>query len=113
MTLDARTKPRNVFRFRIVHLEQAAGAKAEGRQVRGRFRMGTPEALELLSNDRHCFAIARGHAGGGKDLGDVIAVYGGEVLANLLAASMAMEIAPAAQVHQDIEDEAVAAMELS
>src|SRR2546422_2123684 len=109
---DTGAEPGHVLRFRVLHLEQAAGAESERRQVGRGVSVGERQALDLLLDLIHDSPILSRDAGILEKGGRLVAVNRRELLPDLLAAAVPVQIAPSAEVHEHIEDEAVAAAEL-
>src|SRR5438445_9095577 len=112
VSLHARTQPGHVLRFRVIRLEQAAGAESERRQVGRGVSVGERQALDLLLDLVHDSPILGRDAGLLEKGGCLIAVDRRELLPGLLAAAVPVQVPPSAEVHEDVEDEAVAAPEL-
>src|SRR5712692_4284642 len=110
--LHARAQPGDVLCFRVIHLEQAAGAEPERRQVDRGVRVGERQAFHLLLDLIQDGPILGRDAGILEKGGRLVAMDRRELLSDLLATAVPMQVAPSAQVHKDVEDEAVAAPEL-
>src|SRR3989442_10418841 len=109
---DTGAEPGHVLRFRVIHLEQAAGAESERRQVGRGVSVGERQALDLLLDLIHDSPILSRDAGLLEKGGRLVAVDRRELLPDLLAAAVPGQVAPSAEGHEDVEDEAVAAPEL-
>src|SRR2546422_11465076 len=109
---DTGAEPGHVLRFRVIHLEQAAGAESERRQVGRGVSVGERQALDLLLDLIHDSPILSRDAGLLEKGGRLVAVDRRELLPDLLAAAVAGQVAPSAEGHEDVEDEAVGAPEL-
>src|SRR5437016_447638 len=112
VALHARTEPGNVLRFSIIHLEQAAGAAPERSQVMRDVRMGKRQAFHLLLDLIQGGPILDRDAGVLEKGGCLVAMDRRELLPDLLAAAVSVQVAPSTQVHEDVEGETVAAPEL-
>src|SRR5213594_4983167 len=74
--------------------------------------MGEGQAFYLLLDLVHGGSVLGRDAGGLKMGGRLVAMDRRELLPDLLAAAVPVQVAPSAEVHEHIEDEAVAAAEL-
>src|SRR5207245_10232271 len=110
--LHAGSQPGDILRFRVIHLEQAASAKTERSQVGGDVRVGERQALDLLLDLVHHGPILGRDAGFLEKGGRLMAMDRRELLPDLPAAAVPVQVAPSAEVHEDVEDKAVAAAEL-
>src|SRR2546428_5994378 len=110
--LHARAQPGDVLRFRVIHLEQAADAEPERRQVGRGVRVGERQAFDLLLDLIQDGPILGRDAGLLEKGGCLVAMDRRELLPDLLAAAVPVQVPPSAEVHEDVEDEAVAAPEL-
>src|SRR6266540_5074861 len=99
----------DVLRFRVIHLEQAAGAEPERRQVGRGVCMGERQALDLLLDLIQDSLILGRDAGLLEKGGRLVPVDRRKLLPDLLAAAVSVQVPPSAEVHEDVEDEAVAA----
>src|SRR3989449_10849967 len=105
----ARAQPGDILRFRVIHLEQAAGAEPERRQVGRGVRVGEGQAFYLLLDLVHDGPVL-GHDSGILEKGrHFVAVDRRELLPDLLAAAVPGQVAPSAEVPEHIGDEAVTA----
>src|SRR2546428_6219938 len=112
VSLHARAQPGDVLRFRVIHLEQAADAEPERRQVGRGVRVGERQAFDLLLDLIQDGPILGRDAGLLEKGGCLVAMDRRELLPDLLAAAVPGEGAPSAEVHEGVQDEAVAAPEL-
>src|SRR5216117_3563515 len=112
VSLHARTQSGHVLRFRVIHLEQAAGAEPERRQVGRGVSVGERQALDLLLDLIQDSPILGRDAGLLEKGGRLVAVDRRELLPDLLAAAVPVQVSPSAEVHENVEDETVAAPEL-
>src|SRR5712692_3853412 len=112
MAFDSRPEPGDVLRLRVVHFEQTAGAEAERGKISRGLRMGKRQAFHEFPHHVHRLPVLLRDAGVLQERRRLVAVDRCELLSNLLAAAVPMQIPPSAQVHQDVEDEAVPAVEL-
>src|SRR3989454_3796478 len=109
--LHARAQPGDVLRFRVIHLEQAADAEPERRQVGRGVRVGERQAFDLLLDLIQDGPILGRDAGLLEKDGCLVAMDRRELLPDLLAAAVPVQVPPSAEVPEDVEDEAVAAPE--
>jgi len=114
----------DVLRFGKVHFEQGANAGGErvevGGGLRGLLDGGGGDYAGGAVGGGDGIAVVGEDAGFGEDVGtgrkvtgaeSFIAMQGGEVLDDLRAAAMAMEIAEATNVHEDVKADGRAGME--
>src|SRR3989442_582095 len=112
VSLHARTQPGHVLRFRVIHLEQAAGVESERRQVGRGVRVGERQAFDLLLDLIQDGPILGRDAGLLEKGGCLVAMDRRELLPDLLAAAVPVQVPPYAEVPEDVADEAVVSPEL-
>ncbi len=107
MSTRAGTQLGDVNRLGEIHLEERALAECQGKQVIGSVRIGRglSHLRRGLSGAVHDVVVALLDAGAANLVGHVVAVQGGEVLADLDAAAVAVQVAIGADIHQDVEAE--------
>src|SRR3989449_7707510 len=106
---DTGAEPGHVLRFRVIHLEQAAGAESERRQVGRGVSVGERQALDLLLDLIHDSPILSRDAGLLEKGGRLVAVDRRELLPDLLAAAGPAQDAPSAAGPGGVEHGAGAA----
>ena len=99
MPFDSAADAADVLRFGEIHLEEEAAAGAEGEEV---FVGRSGEEAHGGEGVVHGRLVLDGEVGFGDDLGGFVAELAGVVLAVLLAAAMAMEVAIGADVHDHV-----------
>ena len=101
----------DVFRFGIVHLEEAPDFEPEGDGVERPFGAGLLELFDVDAHGIHRLSVFGIQSRLHERRRHVVAVDRAEVLLDLLTAPVPVHVAPAADVHQDVEGEGVAAAE--
>src|SRR6266567_707478 len=102
----------DVKRFCKIHLKERALSEAHGKQINTSMRIGSRGKLITYQADSlHRALVTRVQAGSDNIRRRVITMQSGKSLVNLCAAAVAMHIAEAANVHQNVKGKLLAAME--
>ena len=100
MAFDAAADTADVFGFGEIHFEEEPAAGSEGKEV---FVRRAGEELHGAEGMVHGRGVFDGESGLGDDLWGFVAELAAIVLAELMTAAVAMEVAIGADVHNEIE----------
>ena len=102
----------NVERLGKIHLEQRAATRSQRQKIlRGFFRLwnvGARQGVERCVSLANRIFIRLAQVGVGDQLRHIVAMQIGETLDRLHAAAMAMHVAEAADIHENVEAQLVA-----
>jgi hypothetical protein len=111
MPLHAGAQSRHVFGLGIIHFEKTADFKAEWNGVQRRFLVRCPELIDIRPHGIHGGSIVGIQSSLDQGRRHVIAMDRRKILLDLLASPMPVQIAPSADIHQNVEHKPIAATE--